>query len=89
MELLLPRKPSEVQLLDKMAADAVYEVSSDRDAEVFAMASASAIHSFVPPQKTSKLYLCGHCAFNCAYCSCRILAVGLLYIAFIMIRYGL
>lgn len=71
MELLLPRKPSEVQLLDKMAADAVYEVSSDRDAEVFAMASASAIHSFVPPQKTSKLYLCGHCAFNCAYCSCR------------------
>ncbi len=69
--LLLPREITVQQKLNAMSEDAKYEMGCDMDAESAAVTSAMQIHAKPAPPKIPKFYLCGRCAFNCAYCSCR------------------
>lgn len=70
-ELILPRDITVQQKLTAMSEDAAYEMGCDIDAETAAVTAAMKICAKPNPPKIPKLYLCGRCAFNCAYCSCR------------------
>lgn len=69
--LILPREVTVQQKLTAMSEDAKYEMGCDIDAETAAVTAAMQIRARPGPPKIPKLYLCGRCAFNCAYCSCR------------------
>lgn len=69
--VILHKKPEGMALIRQMAEDAAFEVSGDGDAEQTAILCAGGIHARPRPPKVPKLYLAGHCAFNCAYCALR------------------
>ena len=58
----------------QMAADARYDVADSRDTDTLCIPDLSALDSIkapAPPPKVPKLFVAGHCVFNCAYCGCR------------------
>ena len=71
-QVLIPRKPDTQTLLETMAEDMRYEIGCS--AETLrnpGVESAMEIRARQTPCTPTKLGLCGHCAFNCAYCACR------------------
>ncbi|MBQ8402670.1 MAG: biotin synthase [Clostridia bacterium] len=71
-QILIPKKPDTEVLLETMAEDMQYEIGCSAETlRNTGVDSAMQIKAKQTPCAPVKLGLCGHCAFNCAYCVCR------------------
>ena len=71
-QILIPKKPDTETLLETMAEDMRYEIGCSAETlRNTGVDSAMQIRAQQTPCTPTKLGLCGHCAFNCAYCACR------------------
>ena len=71
-QILIPNRPDTAALLDIMAEDMRYEIGCSAETlKNPAVDAAMQIKAAQTPCTPTKLGMCGHCAFNCAYCACR------------------
>lgn len=71
-QVLISKKPDTEALLETMAEDMRYEIGCSAETlRNTGVESAMQIRAKQAPCTPTKLGLCGHCAFNCAYCACR------------------
>ncbi|MGN1408692.1 MAG: helix-hairpin-helix domain-containing protein [Eubacteriales bacterium] len=69
--VILPHSFTYEEKRSTMAEDSQYEMGCSVDAENAAVNAAMQLRAKPCPPKIPKLYLCGRCTFNCAYCGCR------------------